>query len=489
MHCTGHRAPPEQVARTPDDDTPAQAWRSARPTARACRAAPEWFRKRRHRRPSRDHRTESFPSGHPSSDLAEDQRTVGTAETERVAHGVVDLHLARRVRHVIQTAVFARIVEVDSRRSNLITDSQNAKGRFHGTGSTQQVTDHGFSGADGNVLRSVAHDVFNRLAFTGVTQLGRCTVRVDIVDLVCSDAGIGDGILHRHLCTNTVRCRDVMSVVAHTEARQLGIDLRTARLGMFVLFKHQYAGTVGQDETITVAVPRTASCSRIIVTRGQRTCSREAADPERAGRHFSTATDHDVSIAVSDRACGVADVVRTGCAGRGDRKVRASEAEFDRQVAGHHVDDGTRNEERRDLARAASVHGIQVGFDHRQTTDTGTDGHTDAVSIFFGDFNASIGDGLSTCRNAVLDEQIHLAGALAINAKAFGIEILDRTAEARIELRGIEMSDGTYTALARRNVFPRFFDGVTHRCYQPKTGNNDPSARHATLQSNWGYTA
>ena len=44
----------------------------------------------------------------------------------------------------------------------------------------------------------------------------------------------------------------MIGVTAHAKTDQLGIDLGTTGLGVFVLFQHQYAGTVTQHEAVAI---------------------------------------------------------------------------------------------------------------------------------------------------------------------------------------------------------------------------------------------
>ncbi|MNS59662.1 hypothetical protein D3C72_926240 [compost metagenome] len=103
----------------------------------------------------------------------------------------------------------------------------------------------------------------------------------------------------------------MISIAAHPKADNFSINLGAAFFGVLVLFQHHHAGTVTQNKTITVLVPRAAGCLRIFVAGRQRACCAKAADAQRGTGFFCPTGQHDVSIIVSNDTRGVADVVHT----------------------------------------------------------------------------------------------------------------------------------------------------------------------------------
>ena len=84
--------------------------------------------------------------------------------------------------------------------------------------------------------------------------------------------------------------------------------------------------------------------------------ARMAANPPtdmRRDRGLGPAGDHHVGVAVLNHAHAIADGVRAGGAGRGGGRNRPLGAVPNADLSGRHVDDGGRNKEGRDLARAA----------------------------------------------------------------------------------------------------------------------------------------
>lgn len=199
----------------------------------------------------------------------------------------------------------------------------------------------------------LAEHALDRRHFGHIARWGRSAVGVDVADVFRLDTGIAQGVGH---AAGSAFARvgwrgHVVGVTAHAKADQLGVDGRTARLGMFQLFKHQRTGTVRQHEAVTAFVPRAAGTGRLIVAGRQRTRGTEAAHAQAASGHFGATSDHHVSFTVGDIARGHADAMGAGGAGGGDGVVRPLQAQVDRQETRDHVDDRARHEERRNAAR------------------------------------------------------------------------------------------------------------------------------------------
>src|SRR6185312_4139476 len=101
-------------------------------------------------------------------------------------------------------------------------------------------------------------------------------------------------------------------------ANQLGVDARTACLGVLVLLQHQHAAATGDDEAVAGGVVGTRGADRgVVVVAGQR-----AHRVELRGHApvflFAAAGEHHVLRAVADQVGGRADAVRRGGAGGGD---------------------------------------------------------------------------------------------------------------------------------------------------------------------------
>ena len=95
---------------------------------------------------------------------------------------------------------------------------------------------------------------------------------------------------------------------------------------------------------------------RIVVARGHRADDRERAEAERRERRLGAAGEHDVGVAVADRAEGVADRDRARRAAHRVRAVRPLRAELDRDVAARRAAEHAERE-RRAPPRAAPATG------------------------------------------------------------------------------------------------------------------------------------
>ena len=100
------------------------------------------------------------------------------AEPEGVAQCHLDGPLLRLVEREVQFRIELRIqiVEIDGRRNDIVLHRQRAGNRLHGSGSSQQVTCHGFRGTDIQFVRMFAEHFQNSGRFGDVAQARRGTV-------------------------------------------------------------------------------------------------------------------------------------------------------------------------------------------------------------------------------------------------------------------------------------------------------------------------
>ena len=115
--------------------------------------------------------------------------------------------------------------------------------------------------------------------------------------------GAMPGALQRHLhgaeaAIAVFRRRgDVIGVARQAIALHFAIDLRAARLGVFVLFQHHDAGALAHDEAVAVLVigPR-GLLGRVVEAGGERAAGIEAGDADAADRRFRAARQHHIGI-------------------------------------------------------------------------------------------------------------------------------------------------------------------------------------------------
>src|SRR5690606_40481032 len=118
---------------------------------------------------------------------------------------------------------------------------------------------------------------------------------------------------------------------------------------------------------------------------------------------------HDIRVTVLAHPSSEANTVSTRGTGRSQRNIGASHTVHNRQIARNHIDDGTGDEKRRHTARSFMLHHQSALFYGPDSTNTGTDGHTDTACVRLRNLKTSIADRLDTGHHSILDKRIHLA--------------------------------------------------------------------------------
>ncbi|OPZ05180.1 MAG: hypothetical protein BWZ09_01267 [Alphaproteobacteria bacterium ADurb.BinA305] len=332
--------------------------------------------------------------------------------------------------------------------------------------------------------RRIAKQPLRRTEFDLVAERRRSAVRIDVVDIGRGHAGALHGRAHAAVCAVTVfsRSGNVIGVAAETIADDLGVNLRAALLGVLVLFEHHNARALAHYEAIAILVIGARRNGRIVVVLGgHRAQCAEPAHGKAIDGGFSAARNHHVGITVADHARAHADRVQAGCAGGDHREVGPLHAEHDREVARDHVDDGARNEEGRDLARAATEEVVVRILDHRQAADPRTDIDADAVGVGLGDLDAGVADRLDASGHAVVDEHIHAASFLGRQVGGH-VEVFHLACDAGGEVARVETGDRTDAALAGDQVGPGFGNSIADRRDHAQTGDDDSTTRHRRLR-------
>ena len=304
---------------------------------------------------------------------------------------------------------------------------------------------------------------------------------VQVVDLVCINTCIAHGVEHGAARTVHVRGGHVPSVSAHAVATELGVNLGTSGLGVFVLLEHHHASPFTQHKTIAVLVPGARSGSGVVVTRRQGSHSGKAAHAQWRHGAFGASGDHDIRIAVLDQTTGFANAVQAGGASGDHGQVGAFETIAHRHMTGNHVDDRSRHKKWGNPARTAS--GVfNVGFFNEwQTTDARTHHHTHAASLFLTQRitrgQTGILDGLGCCGNAVMNETVHGSRLFGGNV-GLEVKILDFTRDPARHRRSVETGDGTNAGLTGDQVGPCLGHRVAHGADASQTRDNNAAPGH-----------
>ncbi len=279
----------------------------------------------------------------------------------------------------------------------------------------------------------IAECALHRQCLRLVPESRGSRVSVDVLKVLWTELGIGQRVHHRQSGALTIlrRSGDVMSVPAHPEADDLGVDARPAALRVLELFENDGTAAVAENETVAIQIPGTAGLLRRVVTRRERLCLAEAPEATSRHGHLAASGDDHVGVTVLDGAHSQADRMRGSRARGDDPQVRSLQTVLDGEVAGDHVDDAGRHEEGRNLARI--VPGFQIGvvlpLDRAQATDTGAANRAAARGVHLAEVDAAIGDGLDAGRDTVVHELVHAPGFLRRYVLLY-VEVLDLPPEA-----------------------------------------------------------
>ena len=219
--------------------------------------------------------------------------------------------------------------------------------------------------------------------------------------------------------------------------------------------------------------------SGLVVARRERAHRAEAADAHRRDRGFRSTRDHHVGRVPLDDLVRVADGVRRRRAGGARRGVGPLGAEADRNLPRREVDDGRRNEERRDAPRAAVEIRLVLALDRAEPADAGRDEHADTRRVRGRDLQARVVHGELRCRNGVLDEDVHLLDIFLLD-ELQRIEPLHLARDLCREVRHVEARDGRNSALSAEKGGPVRLVANAQRGHQPDARDDHSPAHSAS---------
>ena len=256
----------------------------------------------------------------------------------------------------------------------------------------------------------LAEHALDRRGLNAIVVRRRGAVRVDVVNLIGTDTGRRDRrVHHAEGAIAVLRWRGhVIRVTGHAIADHLGVNRRAAALGELEFLEHHHAGAFAQHEAVAVLLERTARARRIVVARRQGAQRGKTANPHRTHRRFSAARDHGVGRAALDNLERVTDRVRRRRACGAGRQVGALRAEANRHLPRRQINDGGRDEERRDLARPTCEVGLVLPFDGGKPADARSNEHADAIREVGRDRQSRILHRELRRRDRELNEDIHL---------------------------------------------------------------------------------
>ena len=268
----------------------------------------------------------------------------------------------------------------------------------------------------------------------------------------------------------------MVGIAAHAVAGQFRIDPGSPRLGVLVFLQHHHPRTFADHEAVPVLVPGTTGCCRIVVAGAERTRCRKTAHRQCADRCFGTAGNHHIGIAIFDDARRFADAVRTGGAGGNHRQIRAFQSVHHGQVAGNHVDDRARDEERRYFSRPCCEVIVVSILDHRQPANAGTDVYADTLGILLGYFQSGILQRLHSGNQTEMDKPVH-ASCIFGGKKLRDIEILHFAGNLCRHCAGIKVGDSGNAGFSRDDILPNGGNPYPDWGNDSQSGNDDSTLR------------
>ena len=259
---------------------------------------------------------------------------------------------------------------------------------------------------------------------------------------------------------------------------------------MLVFLQHDDAGALAHDEAVAVLVPGPAGGLGGILALGrQRLAGVKASDANLADGAFGAARDHHVGIAQHDQPRRIADGMGAGRAGGDDRMVRPLEAEADRDLPGHKVDQRTGNEEGRDPLRPALLDQHRGFRDRVQPANPRADHHAGADAVLLVGRNpAGIRHRLRGGGHAVKNEIIDLAAILGLHP-VIGIEgpvaavaKRDLTGIFRHHILGVETGDRPGPGFPGQKPRPGLIDPRGQRRDHSQTSDDNSAHPQAPSQ-------
>ncbi|MPL82870.1 hypothetical protein SDC9_28819 [bioreactor metagenome] len=254
--------------------------------------------------------------------FAHHQSRIGAAEAEAVRQHRVELHvLAQRGGNLLGPDRRVKLGDVGRGGDEAALHHQEAIDRLVHAGGAQAVAGERLGRGDRR-HRALAEDAAHRIHLGHVAGDRRGAMRVDIADLAAFGQGV-EGKPHRAFAALARGRNHVIAVRGGAVTGELGIDLGAARLRVFKLLEHHDAAAARDDEAVARHVERPArGLGRVVVFRAHRPHRVEQA-AERPVQLLAAAGEDDVLLAHLDQLGAVADAMRRGRAGRGDRIVHA----------------------------------------------------------------------------------------------------------------------------------------------------------------------
>src|ERR1017187_2627448 len=301
---------------------------------------------------------------------------------------------------------------------------------------------------------------------------------IHISDDVGSYARIAHGVAHYAKAALVLRCRlrHVVSIAAHAVARDLREDASAALAGEFQLFQDHDARAFADHEAVAISIPRTAGLLGGVVAGRQSAHGGESANAHGSDCGLRAPGNHHVGIVVLDDAVRISDGMCASGTGRRGRLVRSLGPVAHRDLPGCKIDDGSRNEEWRNLA-GPSVHQRGVfAFDDVEPSDPRPDVNADPLVVLRSNLQFRHFHRFLRGRDRDMNEASHFLDFFFFD-EVQRVEVLDLGGNLAGKSSRVETGDAPDAALACKQGLPHHVSGIAHATDQAQACDYDPASQ------------
>src|SRR5690606_18624949 len=392
--------------------------------------------------------------------------------TEAVGHHGVELHVITAFAHDRHVGNFGiKGVDVGRSGDEVVLHHQDAVDGFLYAGCAEGVAGQRLGGADGRHL--VTKGVADGLDFLHVTHGRAGAVGVDVVDRAFRGAHCHLHAAHGAFARGS---HHVGTIRGGAITGQFGVDGRTAGQGVVEGLDDQHTTAAGNDEAVAVhVIGARGAARRGVVLGGEGTHGVEHAAQGPVFGLAAAGEDH-VLLAELDQLHGIADAMRTGGAGGGNRIVDALDAEGRGQTGGYRAAHRARDAVGADALEAflaQHVSGFHLVF---RGGPAGTHDDAGARVGYHIRLEAGVGDGLLQC-------DITVGRGCAHEAQVLAVDVL-----AEIHLDGARHVAAHAALLVLRAVYDAAFafpQRGKHGLQIASDTGNDPHAGHYNTTHIW----
>src|SRR5260221_2264418 len=392
--------------------------------------------------------------------------SVMSAKTKRIAQCSPYCFLLWFPEREVKPGVQFRVVGyvVDRRRYLIMNHAHHTGDGFYYAGGAKAVAGHGIVGANIHVVSVLPENIHDGFDLGPVTQGGRCTMGVYIIDIAGFHPRITKGCYHHIFGAQSLRVggRHMISVCRSPTADDLTIDLSAPGPGMFQLFEYEHPGCFAHDKTVSVLVVGAAGCLIVVISFAQRLHGIEPAHAGLTHDSFGTAADNDIGHSKANEIKRFHDGIRRTGAGTCHCKIRAAEPVSHGNMTGRNVQDHFRNEKRVKAGSAVTLGEIYHLFlESDQSPDAAGKNDANAIGVHFFFIDACILYCLVAGRQRDLCITVYFTGLFFFQVLQ-GVKAFQFASKTSLKLCSIKQGNRISTGNAIHQSSPVVFCIVTY---------------------------